>query len=191
MNRRDLPIFELEAALVAALRRATGARLVLQAPTGSGKSTQVPQMLLDNDLLKGGEVVVLQPRRLATRMLAARVAKERGVRLGDEVGFQIRFDKVASAKTRIRFVTEGVLLRQMLADPELRGVSALVFDEFHERHLYGDITLARALDLQNGPDARRPDLKLIVMSATLDTAALERHLAPCELLRSEGRTHPV
>ena len=186
MNRRDLPIFELENALVAALAR--DARLVLQAPTGSGKSTQVPQMLLDNGLLGEGEVVVLQPRRLATRMLAARVAQERGCRLGDEVGFQIRFDKVTSAKTRIRFVTEGVLLRQMLNDPGLRGVSAILFDEFHERHLYGDITLARALDLQA---TRRPDLKLVVMSATLDTAGLERYLAPCATLQSEGRTHPV
>ena len=186
MNRRDLPIFELESALVAALAR--DARLVLQAPTGSGKSTQVPQMLLDAGLLGKGEVVVLQPRRLATRMLAARVAQERGCRLGDEVGFQIRFDKVTSAKTRIRFVTEGVLLRQMLNDPGLRGVSAILFDEFHERHLYGDITLARALDLQA---TRRPDLKLVVMSATLDTVGLERYLDPCATLQSEGRTYPV
>ncbi len=186
MNRRDLPIFELERALVAALAR--DARLVLQAPTGSGKSTQVPQMLLDSGMLGAGEVVVLQPRRLATRMLAARVAQERGCRLGEEVGFQIRFDKVTSAKTRIRFVTEGVLLRQMLNDPGLRGVSAILFDEFHERHLYGDITLARALDLQA---TRRPDLKLVVMSATLDTVGLERYLAPCAMLQSEGRTYPV
>jgi len=186
MDRRDLPIFELEKALVAAL--AQDSRLVLQAPTGSGKSTQVPQMLLDNGLLGDGEVVVLQPRRLPTRMLAARVAQERGCRPGEEVGYQIRFDKVASAKTRIRFVTEGVLLRQMLNDPNLRGVSAILFDEFHERHLYGDLTLARALDLQA---AQRPDLKLVVMSATLDTAGLERYLAPCSMLQSEGRTFPV
>ncbi|XHR30097.1 MAG: ATP-dependent helicase HrpB [Chthoniobacteraceae bacterium] len=185
-RRRDLPIFELEDAITAALAREP--RLVLQAPTGSGKSTQVPQMLLDNGVLGQGEVVVLQPRRLATRMLAARVASERGCKLGDEVGFQIRFDKVTSAKTRIRFVTEGVLLRQMLNDPQLRGVSAILFDEFHERHLYGDITLARALDLQA---TRRPDLKLVVMSATLDTAGLERYLAPCSTLQSEGRTFPV
>ena len=186
MNRRDLPIFELESALFAAVAR--DARLVLQAPTGSGKSTQVPQMLLDSGLLGEGEVVVLQPRRLATRMLAARVAQERGCRLGEEVGFQIRFDKVTSAQTRIRFVTEGVLLRQMLNDPGLRGVAAILFDEFHERHLYGDITLARALDLQA---TRRPDLKLVVMSATLDTVGLERYLAPCVTLQSEGRTYPV
>ena len=160
-----LPIYELEPALIASLRQHS--RLVLQAPTGSGKSTQVPKMLLDHGLAGDGEIVVLQPRRLATRMLAARVAQERGGRLGDEVGYQIRLDRICSAKTRIRFVTEGILLRQMLADPMLRGVGAILFDEFHERHLYGDITLARALDLQ---EQHRPDLKLIVMSATLDAA---------------------
>jgi len=186
MNRLDLPIFELEHALVAALR--TQSRLILQAPTGSGKSTQVPQIMLDHGLLGEGEVVVLQPRRLATRMLAARVASERGTGLGEEVGYQIRFDRVVSARTKIRFVTEGVLLRQMLQDPKLEKVSAILFDEFHERHLYGDITLARALDLQQ---RGRPDLKLIVMSATLETARLEGFLAPCAMLKSEGRAYPV
>lgn len=184
---RELPIVELKSSLLAALQQ-EGARVILQAPTGSGKSTQVPQMLLDGGVLGEGEVVVLQPRRLATRMLAARVAEERGCKLGGEVGFQIRFDKVASAATRIRFVTEGVLLRQMLNDPTLEGVSAIIFDEFHERHLYGDITLAQALELQT---TLRPDLKLIVMSATLDTAGLENYLAPCHVLQSEGRTYPV
>ena len=186
MNRRDLPIFELETQVTADLR--AHSRLVLQAPTGSGKSTQIPQILLDSGLAGNGEIVVLQPRRLATRMLAARVAQERGVRLGEEVGYQIRLDKVCSRKTRIRFVTEGVLLRQMLSDPELRGIAVIIFDEFHERHLYGDITLARALDLQ---ESRRPDLKLVVMSATLDAGALQKYLAPCELLTSRGRTFPV
>src|SRR5476651_467994 len=145
-------------------------------------------MLLRNDFLHDGQVVILQPRRLATRLLASRVAQELGVQLGQEVGYQIRFEIVTSAKTKIRFVTEGVLLRQMIDDPKLRGVSALIFDEFHERHLYGDITLARALDLQQGA---RPDLKLIVMSATLETAQLDKFLAPCATLRSEGRTYPV
>jgi len=186
LNRRELPIFELETSLVAALRQHS--RLVLQAPTGSGKSTQVPQIVLDQGLAGDGEIVVLQPRRLATRMLAARVAQERSSRLGDEVGYQIRLDKVCSARTRIRFVTEGVVLRQMLSDPKLRGVSVIVFDEFHERHLYGAITLARALDLQ---EQQRPDLKLVVMSATLDAGALQKYLAPCELLTSRGRTFPV
>ena len=121
-------------------------------------------------------------------MLARRVAFERSGRLGDEVGYQIRFEKVASKKTRIRFVTEGILLRQLLQDPELAGVAAILFDEFHERHLYGDITLARTLQLQ---EAGRPDLKLVVMSATLESDRLAQYLAPCPVLTSSGRAHPV
>jgi ATP-dependent helicase HrpB len=181
-----LPIYEIERHLVAGLRETR--RLIVSAPTGSGKSTQVPQMLLDHGLLGAGQVVILQPRRLAARLLAARVAWERKTQLGCEVGYQIRFENVTSAETCIRFVTEGLLLRQMVQDPKLRGVSALIFDEFHERHLYGDITLARALDLQ---ETERPDLKLLVMSATLDSAPLEEYLKPCRVLDSQGRTHPV
>ncbi len=186
MTPRDLPIYELEDEIVGSL--VARPRLILQAPTGSGKSTQVPQMLLDRGLLGDGEVVILQPRRLATRMLARRVAAERHGRLGDEVGYQIRFEKVTSKQTRIRFVTEGILLRQLLQDPELRGVAAILFDEFHERHLYGDITLARTLQLQ---ETTRPDLKLVVMSATLESDKLEKYLAPCPILTSSGRMHPV
>lgn len=181
-----LPIYDLDEEIIAALRR--GNRLILQAPTGSGKSTQVPQILLDGGLLGAGRCVILQPRRLAARMLATRVASERSVRLGGEVGYQIRLDNVSSKETKILFVTEGILLRQMLADPQLRGISTLIFDEFHERHLYGDITLARALDLQ---DTVRPDLKIIVMSATLNGAELQEYLAPAETLTSEGRMFPV
>jgi len=203
-----LPIYEIEGALVDALRRSN--RLILSAPTGSGKSTQIPQMLLQHGLLesangRAGQVVVLQPRRLATRLLAARVAEELGVPLGREVGYQIRFENVTSRETRIRFVTEGVLLRQMIDDPSLPGVAAIVFDEFHERHLYGDITLARALDIQ---ESARPDLKLVVMSATLETESLRRYLSEvrahgsrisdhasptfdCAVLSSSGRTYPV
>lgn len=203
-----LPIYEIESALVDALRRSN--RLILSAPTGSGKSTQVPQMLLQHGLLeavagRAGQVVVLQPRRLATRLLAARVAEELGVPLGREVGYQIRFENVTSRETRIRFVTEGVLLRQMIDDPSLPGVAAIVFDEFHERHLYGDITLARALDIQ---ETARPDLKLIVMSATLEAESLRKYLSEvrthasriadhdspsfdCAVLSSSGRTFPV
>ena len=181
-----LPIYDIEAELVARLK--SDRRLILSAPTGSGKSTQVPQMLLKHGFLNEGQVVILQPRRLATRLLATRVAEELGVQLGQEVGYQIRFENVTSAKTKIRFVTEGVLLRQMIEDPKLRGVSALVFDEFHERHLYGDITLARSLDLQ---EQHRPDLNLVVMSATLDADVLATYLKPCATLASQGRMFPV
>jgi ATP-dependent helicase HrpB len=181
-----LPIYEIENELVDRLKQ--GRRLILQAPTGSGKSTQVPQMLLQHGLLEDGQVVVLQPRRLATRLLAARVAKERNSELGGEVGYQIRFEKVAGPNTRIKYVTEGILLRQILQDPNLTGVKAIILDEFHERHLYGDITLARALEIQ---ETTRPDLLIIVMSATLQAGMLERYLEPCSVLKSEGRTFPV
>jgi ATP-dependent helicase HrpB len=186
VDHEALPIYELDEEIVSTLSE--GNRLVLEAPTGSGKSTQVPQILLDGGILGNGRCVILQPRRLAARMLAARVASERCVKLGGEVGYQIRLDNVSSRDTRLLFVTEGILLRQMLADPELRGISAIVFDEFHERHLHGDISLARALDLQ---ETTRPDLKIIVMSATLDGAELATYLGNASFLKSEGRVHPV
>ena len=192
-----LPIYDIESDLVASLQAAK--RLVLQAPTGSGKSTQVPQMLLKHGLLDRGQCVVLQPRRLAARLLASRVASELGVPLGREVGYQVRFENVTSAATRIKFETEGILLRQLIADPTLRGIQAVIFDEFHERHLYGDITLARVLDIQ---EQHRPDLIIIVMSATLNAGELENYLSQsalrtpnpalgCTMLRSQGRTFPV
>lgn len=186
MSPRDLPIYELQDAVVSSLQRQ--GRIIVQAPTGSGKSTQLPQMLLRHGMLDGGQAVVLQPRRLAARLLAKRVAEEVGAPLGDVVGYQIRLESRVSERTRIRFVTEGILLRQMSFDAELRGVSALVFDEFHERHLYGDISLARAVQIQQ---TTRPDLKIVVMSATLDTGSLKDYLAPCDVLVSQGRTFPV
>lgn len=205
--RSPLPIFAIRDALKTAAARTR--RIVLQAPTGSGKSTQIPQLLIDQQIVPAGQkVIVLQPRRLATRMLAARIAHERGQQLGGEVGYQIRFERVESAGTRIKFVTEGLLLRQMLADPELRGVGALVFDEFHERHLDSDLALALARRLQ---ETTRPDLLLVVMSATLDTDSLVRwlgnetvpplhrpqsgaevpHSQGCELLTVSGRLFPI
>jgi len=186
MQKSDLPILEIERRILETLR--THKRLVLSAPTGSGKSTQVPQMLLDGGLLRDGQVTILQPRRLPTRMLASWVARARNVKLGGEVGYQMRFDSVASNDTRICYVTEGVLLRRMLADPELHGISAIIFDEFHERHLYGDITLARALEIQQGA---RPDLIIVVMSATLDMAAVQHYLQPCAKLSPQGAPIPL
>lgn len=181
-----LPIYELEEALLASLKERR--RHLVSSPTGSGKSTQVPQMLLRAGGPQGGQIVILQPRRLAARLLASRVAEELGVPLGREVGYQIRFENRSGPETKIKFVTEGILLRQMIQDPKLGGVSAVIFDEFHERHLYGDITLARSLDLQ---ERERPDLQVLVMSATLDGDRLERYLSPCTRLASEGRTFPV
>jgi ATP-dependent helicase HrpB len=156
-------------------------------------------MLLKHGLLGNGQCVILQPRRLAARLLASRVAGELGVPLGREVGYQVRLEKCVSDATRIKFETEGILLRQLIADPTLRGIQAVIFDEFHERHLYGDITLARALDIQ---ERHRPDLLIAVMSATLNAGELEDYLSRteiqnpkseigCSVLRSEGRTFPV
>ena len=178
-----LPIYEIEDEIISRLK--SGRRLILSAPTGSGKSTQVPQMLLKHGLLGNGQVVILQPRRLAARLLASRVARELGVELGREVGYQVRFENCVSAATRIKFETEGILLRQLIQDPLLRGVQAVIFDEFHERHLYGDITLARALDIQ---EQQRPDLLIIVMSATLDARALEEYLGEVRSQKSEVRS---
>jgi ATP-dependent helicase HrpB len=185
---RSLPIFELETAFRLALHE-ENARIVVEAPTGSGKSTQIPQFLADSGLFGDREIYVLQPRRLAARMLAHRVADERNGRLGDEVGYQVRFENEVSAKTRIRFVTEGILIRKLIEQPDLRDVAAVVLDEFHERHFFGDISLARCLEVQR---TVRPDLKLIVMSATLETAALNAYLGEgTRHLISQGRTYPV
>ena len=186
MNPRTLPIYALKDDLLRAFRG--HARLVLEAPTGSGKSTQVPQILLDGGAIGDGQIVVLQPRRLAARMLAARVASERGGAPGDEVGYQVRFNACASRRTRILYVTEGILLRRLLSDPALRNVHTLILDEFHERHLEGDVALGYALKLQQ---TLRPDLRIIVMSATLDGDLLDRYMNPCAHLRSAGRTYPV
>src|SRR6266446_5963341 len=145
-------------------------------------------MLFKHGLLANGQCVILQPRRLAARLLASRVAQELGIQLGREVGYQVRFENVTSDATRIKFETEGILLRQLIQDQTLRGVSAVIFDEFHERHLYGDITLARALQIQ---ESTQPDLIILVMSATLDVATVQKYLDPCAVLSSQGRTYPV
>ena len=183
--KQPLPIDSLQDGLVAACGRVR--RLVLRAPTGSGKSTRIPQMLLDLNLVQG-QIVVLQPRRIAARLLAARIAQEREVRLGGEVGYQIRFERVESAQTRIKFVTEALLLRQMASDPELKGVGAVVFDEFHERNLHSDVALALARRLQ---ETHRPDLLIMAMSATLDTEAVAKWLGAAETLAADGRAYPV
>ena len=161
-------------------------RLVLEAPPGAGKTTRVPPALLD--ATGAGEILVLEPRRLSARLSARRVAGERGERLGDLVGYSVRFEDVSSPRTRLRYVTEGVLLRRLIDDPELGGVAAVVLDEFHERHLATDLALALLRRLQL--TARR-DLKLVVMSATIAAEAVARHLDDCPRLKSEGRTFPI
>jgi ATP-dependent helicase HrpB len=154
--------------------------LVIEAPPGAGKTTRVPPALLD---IVRGEVVVLEPRRIAARLAARRVAWELGEQVGETVGYQVRFEEAIGPRTRLRFVTEGILTRRLLSDPSLKGVDAVVLDEFHERHLDSDFALALLKRLQR----RRPNLRIVVMSATLDAAPVARYLDNCPILRSEGR----
>ncbi len=181
-----LPIWKIHAAILRTLQ--VGKRLVLVAPTGSGKTTQVPQMLLDAGLAGDKMIVVLQPRRVAARTVATRVAWERDGKLGAEVGYQIRFDDHTSVGTRICFVTEGILLRWLQDDRTLANIGAVVFDEFHERNLLSDVALALVKHLQQ---TQRPDLALLVMSATLDAEPVAQYLDECPILISEGQSYPV
>jgi len=193
MSPRDLPVWQLYPEILGALRE--GIQLVLVAATGSGKTTQVPQMLLDGGIAGNRRIVVLQPRRVAARSVATRVAWERGGKPGQEVGYQVRFEDHIAPETRICFVTEGILLRWLQDDPDLQNVGVLIFDEFHERNLLSDVALALAKRLQQ---TTRPDLKLVVMSATLEAEPVAKYLAspetgrpPAPILTSEGRTFPV
>lgn len=184
--QKALPIWQIHSAILGELN--SGNRLVLVAPTGSGKTTQVPQMLLDAGLAGQKKIVVLQPRRVAARTVAARVAWERNGRLGAEVGYQIRFDDQTSLGTRICFVTEGILLRWLQDDSSLAEVGAVLFDEFHERNLLSDVSLALVKQIQQ---TRRPNLKMVVMSATLDAEPVAKYLGGCPILISEGQSFPV
>lgn len=184
--QKVLPIWQIHSSILGELKSSN--RLVLVAPTGSGKTTQVPQMLLDAGIAGGKKIVVLQPRRVAARTVAARVAWERNGKLGDEVGYQIRFDDQTSLGTRICFVTEGILLRWLQDDRSLAEIGAVLFDEFHERNLLSDVSLALVKQLQQ---TQRPDLKIVVMSATLDAEPVAKYLGDCPILVSEGQSFPV
>jgi ATP-dependent helicase HrpB len=180
-----LPIEVVLDDLRAALRRG---HAVLQAPTGSGKSTGVPLALLDEDWLAAGRILILQPRRPAARMIAARMAALLGEPLGGRIGYQIRFERRIGPLGRIEVITEGILTRRIQSDPTLEGVGLLIFDEFHERSLQSDLGLALALDLAAG---LRPDLRLLLMSATLDAEPLSRVIGGAAVIRGEGRSFPV
>lgn len=182
----DLPVTAVLPALGAALAGRSSA--VLVAPPGAGKTTLVPLALLDAPWLGAGRIVLLEPRRLAARAAARRMAELLGEEPGGTVGYAMRMENRTSARTKILVVTEGVLSRMILDDPELPGVSAVIFDEFHERSLDGDFGLALALDVQG---ALRPDLRLLVMSATLDGARVARLLAQAPVIESQGRAFPV
>lgn len=185
-----LPIDEALPELCATLARQTCA--VLVAPPGAGKTTRVPLALLDEPWVAGRRILMLEPRRLAARAAALRMAATLKERVGETVGYRVRLKSEVSRRTRIEVVTEGVFTRMVLDDPELSGVAAVLFDEFHERSLDADLGLALALDAQRG---LRDDLRLLVMSATLDGARVASLLgtaeAPAPVLTSEGRAFPV
>lgn len=181
-----LPITEKLAALAAALK--TGNRAVLSAPPGAGKTTLVPLHLLDQPWREDSRIILLEPRRLAARAAASRMAALLGETVGGTVGYRMRLDNRISARTRIEVVTEGVFVRMILDDPELQGVAAVLFDEFHERSLDADLGLALALDAQS---ALRPDLRILVMSATLDVERIASLLSGPPVIISQGRSFPV
>jgi ATP-dependent helicase HrpB len=189
MTTRALPELPVSTVLPA-LSEALGAgnSAVLVAPPGAGKTTLVPLALLDTPWLGAGKIVLLEPRRLAARAAARRMAELLGEEPGATVGYAMRMENRTSARTKILVVTEGVLARMILDDPELPGVSAVIFDEFHERSLDGDFGLALALDVQG---ALRPDLRLLVMSATLDGARVAKLLSGAPVIESAGRAFPV
>jgi ATP-dependent helicase HrpB len=182
----DLPVREALPALKAALAR--GRSAVLAAPPGSGKTTLVPLALLDEPWLAGRKIVLLEPRRLAARAAARRMADLRGEAVGETVGYQIRFERKLSARTRIEVITEGLLTRRLQSDPELPNTGLVIFDEFHERSLDVDLALALALEARA---SLNPELRVLVMSATLDTAAVARLLGGAPVVESGGRLHPV
>ena len=182
----QLPIHDALPALKAALAEREAA--VLVAPPGAGKTTVVPLALLDQPWVAGGKIVMLEPRRLAARAAASRMAQTLGESVGDTVGFRVRLQSKVSARTRVEVVTEGVFTRMILDDPGLDGVAAVIFDEFHERSLDADLGLALARDAQG---LVREDLKILVMSATLDGARISALLGEAPVVESQGRMFPV
>src|SRR5437867_6578119 len=181
-----LPIDAALPQLIAALCARNVA--VLVAPPGAGKTTRVPLVLAREPWAKDKKIIVLEPRRLAARAAAARMAATLGEGVGDSVGYRVRFSSKISRKTRIEVVTEGVFTRMVLEDPGLEQVAALLFDEFHERSLDADLGLALACDVQQG---LREDLRLLVMSATIDAARVAGLLGEAPVIESYGRAYPV
>lgn len=186
MSALTLPIDSVLPELLAALSSSNS--VVLKAPAGAGKTTRVPTALLTAGLAGDRQILMLQPRRVAARAAARRMSFERGTKLGEDIGYQVRFDEQITARTRIRVVTEGVLLRMLFDDPFLERLGIIVFDEFHERSLSSDVALGMVWRIQQ---TVRPDLKIVVMSATLAAQPIARFLGDCPIVESEGRTFPV
>ncbi|MEA3405961.1 MAG: helicase-related protein, partial [Pseudomonadota bacterium] len=188
---QDLPIYPLLPEILSTLSNAEN--LVLQADPGAGKSTAVPLAILQSDWFKlpqnvDKKIIMLEPRRLAVRSIATFLAKQLGEKVGQQVGYQVRNDKVSSKETRLEIVTEGILTRRIQSDPELADVALVIFDEFHERSIHADLSLSLCLDIQS---ALRDDLKLMVMSATIDTQAVSTFLNKAPVIQSSGRAYPV
>jgi len=183
---KTLPIFQIIPEVKKILHQDN--RLVLQAPPGAGKTTTLPLALLDEPWLRGKKILMLEPRRLAVRSSAARMAELLGEKVGHRIGYQIKMDSVQSKKTQILIVTEGILTRKLQNDPSLEDVALIIFDEFHERSLHADLSLALAMESQT---VLREDLKILIMSATLNTAAISKLLDNAPLVESQGRSFPV
>ncbi|WP_325049148.1 ATP-dependent helicase HrpB [Dongshaea marina] len=182
----DLPVAEIVPALLSALKQHE--QVILQAPPGSGKSTWLPLQLLADPKFSGKKLLMLEPRRLAARAVAQRLAEQLGEKPGQQVGYRVRGETRVSKATRLEVVTEGILIRMLQQDPELEGIGLVIFDEFHERSLQADLALAFTLEAQQ---VFAPELKLLLMSATLDDALLRRLLPEAQTLSCDGRLHPV
>ena len=181
----SLPIHSLLEPIRSAFNQAN--QVILEAPTGAGKSTALPLAMLDWDEIDG-KILMLEPRRVAARNVAQFIARQRGCSLGAEVGYRVRGESKVSGDTRLEIVTEGVLTRMIQSDPELTGIALVIFDEIHERHLTTDLGLALALEIQA---SFREDLKLLAMSATLSGLPLSELMPDALTLSSEGRSFPV
>lgn len=186
MTELELPVLQVMPELKEILNRRTSALLI--AEPGAGKTTQTPLAFLHESWLDGQKIVMLEPRRLAARSAAAYMASQLGEKVGQTVGYRVRMDSKTSASTRIEVVTEGILTRMLQRDPELGGVGMIIFDEFHERNIHGDLGLALALESQA---VLREDLRLLIMSATLEAEPVAALLGGAPVVHCAGRQYPV